>query len=107
MRYFNVFPPVIPITVPYDEEDDEAAPDNFKCPITRVVMIDPVSLADGHTYERQAITNWLRTHNKSPKTGAVLPDTRVTPNHVLRSVIQEDMAARKAARIGVVAGGTT
>ena len=107
MRYFNVFPPVIPITVPYDEEDDEAAPDNFKCPITRVVMIDPVSLADGHTYERQAITNWLRLHNKSPKTGAVLPDTRVTPNHVLRSVIQEDMAARKAARIGVVAGGTT
>lgn len=95
---------VLQNAVPYDEEDDEAAPDNFKCPITRAVMVDPVSLADGHTYEKQAITNWLRMHNKSPKTGAVLPDTRVTPNHVLRSVIQEDMAARKAARIAVVAG---
>jgi hypothetical protein len=98
---------VLQTAVPYDEDDDETAPDNFKCPITRAVMVDPVSLADGHTYERQAILNWLRQHNKSPKTGAVLPDTRVTPNHVLRSVIQEDMAARKAARIGVVAGGAT
>jgi len=102
LQQFDVLSFMLQTTASYDEEDDEAAPDNYKCPITRAVMVDPVSLADGHTYEKQAILNWIRTHNKSPKTGAVLPDTRVTPNHVLRSVIQEDMAARKAARIAAL-----
>ena len=84
--------------MPYDDEDVDAAPDNYKCPITRAVMVDPVVLADGHTYERHAIVKWLLLHNKSPKTGADLQDKRVTPNHSMRSVIQDDMAARKAAR---------
>ena len=33
-------------------------------------MTDPVSTSDGFTYERAAITEWLRTKDTSPKTGA-------------------------------------
>ena len=84
--------------VPYDDKDADAAPDNYKCPITRAVMVDPVVLADGHSYERHAIVKWLLQHNKSPKMGADLQDKHVTPNHSMRSVIQDDMAARKATR---------
>ena len=43
--------------------------------------------ADGHTFERQAIEQWLQTHNTSPLTGLRLPTTAVTPNHALRSLL--------------------
>ena len=42
------------------------------CPITAEIMTDPVSTMDGFTYERAAITEWLRTNDTSPFTGAKL-----------------------------------
>ena len=48
------------------------APDDYVCPITAEIMTDPVSTADGFTYERAAITEWLRTKDTSPKPGATL-----------------------------------
>ena len=47
-------------------------PDQFMCSITAEIMTDPVSTSDGFTYEREAITKWLRTKVTSPKTGATL-----------------------------------
>lgn len=32
--------------------------DEFLCPITFELMIDPVIASDGHTYERSAIEKW-------------------------------------------------
>ena len=43
-------------------------------------MTDPVATADGHTYERGAIENWLVQHDKSPMTGVVLAHKILTPN---------------------------
>ena len=37
----------------------EQPPDHFICPITQDLMIDPVSAADGHTYERRVIQGGL------------------------------------------------
>jgi hypothetical protein len=31
----------------------------YTCCITNLLMIDPVVTADGHLYEREAITTWL------------------------------------------------
>ena len=55
-------------------EASEAAevPDDYICPITTEIMTDPVSTLDGFTYERAAITEWLRTKDTSPKTSAKL-----------------------------------
>ena len=50
-------------------------------------MNDPVSTSDGFTYERAAITEWLRTKDISPKTGATLESKALIPNHSLRSMI--------------------
>ena len=45
--------------------------------------------ADGFTYERSAIEQWLKTHNTSPATGAELESKQLNPNHSLRSLIQD------------------
>ena len=51
-------------------------------------MSDPVSTEDGFTYERAAITEWLRTKDTSPKTGATLESKILIPNYNLRSMIR-------------------
>lgn len=64
-------------------------PPGAECPLTLEVMVDPVLCADGHTYERFAIEQWLIVHKVSPKTNEVLDSTRLVPNHALRSMIQD------------------
>ncbi|WIA09752.1 hypothetical protein OEZ85_009131 [Tetradesmus obliquus] len=68
----------------------------FLCPITHDVMEWPVVAADGFTYERQEIEEWLSTHNTSPVTNAALEHKQLVPNHALRSAIKE--AQQAAAR---------
>ena len=62
-------------------------PDEYLCPITTEIMTDPVTTLDGFTYERAAITEWLRTKNTSPKTGATLESKMLIPNHLVRSIL--------------------
>jgi hypothetical protein len=64
-------------------------PNEFICPITRDIMQDPVFTLDGHTYEREVITEWFRTNNTSPITNAVLRDKTLIPNYALKSRIEE------------------
>jgi hypothetical protein len=53
-------------------------------------MADPVSTADGHSYEREAITEWFAQGNRtSPLTGAPLDSDSLMPNHALRLAIQQ------------------
>lgn len=49
-------------------------------------MLDPVIAADGFSYERAAIQDWLtRGRGTSPMTGEVLPHRTLVPNFALRS----------------------
>lgn len=75
--------------VPLDEEMKVDVPDEFQCVITKEMFREPVITSDGHTYERSAIRQWLEAHDTSPRTGNVLPDRVLRPNHVLRSQIVE------------------
>ena len=52
-------------------------PDEYMCSITYVLMSEPVSTADNHNYDRQAIQQWFAINNTSPKTGLALPYTNV------------------------------
>jgi len=58
------------------------------CPITHEPMVDPVSAADGQTYERRAIEEWLAKGKVpiSPLTGEPLKDTTLRPNYLAREV---------------------
>ena len=71
---------------------DDAVPPSFICPITAEVMTDPVTTADGQSYEHDAIQEWLRSHNTSPVTNARLPNKKLTKNHALRNAIGEYQA---------------
>jgi len=62
---------------------------SFFCTITDELMQDPVCTADGHTYERAAIEEWLAGHDTSPSTGVELPNKNLTPNLALRNSIDE------------------
>ena len=73
---------------PSQASEAREVPDDFICPITAEIMTDPVCTSDGFTYERAAITEWLRTKDTSPKTGAKLESTMLFPNLSLRSVIR-------------------
>lgn len=73
----------------------QVLPAECECPITHEPMHDPVVAADGHTYERHAITRWLesKASPKSPKTGAVMDNKALVPNHAMKSMIQEAVEA--------------
>ena len=56
------------------------------CPLTRELMIDPVCCADGNTYERYAIEEWLSASPTSPLTGERLDDLSLRHNSAIRSL---------------------
>ena len=58
------------------------------CPITYEIMVDPVMLCDGYSYERAAIEKWLEEHDTSPMTNQKLPSLWMVPNVALRNMIQ-------------------
>lgn len=72
--------------VPWKEED---IPDEFKCPISLEIMMDPVLLNDGFYYDRECIIDWLNQHNRSPMTNLSLEQPSIRPDHHLRGKIQE------------------
>lgn len=48
----------------------EDAPWEYLCPITRELMVDPVTLSTGQTYDRAPITKWINDgHYTCPVTG--------------------------------------
>ncbi|XP_031446703.1 WD repeat, SAM and U-box domain-containing protein 1 isoform X2 [Phasianus colchicus] len=65
-----------------------AVPDEFLCPITRELMKDPVIAADGYSYEKEAIENWISNKRRSsPMTNLPLPSLVLTPNRTLKMAI--------------------
>ncbi len=64
-------------------------PQNFICPITQDTMIDPVICADGISYERTAIQQWLIDHDTSPMTNKPLLSKTLISNITLRNTIHD------------------
>lgn len=70
--------------------DTLVIPVDFLCPISLELMRDPVIVATGQTYERSYIQRWIDCGNVTcPKTQQKLENLTLTPNYVLRSVINQ------------------
>jgi hypothetical protein len=69
--------------------DDYPPPDNLLCPITACLFEDPVMATDGHTYERQAITQCIRGNGKSPFTRQRLTVEALVPNRLIKKVVDD------------------
>lgn len=65
-------------------------PEDFRCPISLELMIDPVTVSSGQTYDRSSIRKWLEAGNLiCPKTGERLRSTELVPNTALRKLIHQ------------------
>ena len=68
----------------------EQIPYDYCCPCTFELFVDPVVTADGQTYERRLIQDWIDRGNiTSPITGLALAHTELVENIALRKAIQE------------------
>lgn len=81
---------------PKVEKAEASIAENFNCPITCEPMTDPVMAADGHSYQREAIEAWLKEHDTSPKTSALLPHKMLTPNWTLKATIDDYYKGKQA-----------
>ncbi|KAL2506954.1 plant U-box 24 [Forsythia ovata] len=72
-------------------DENIEVPQYFLCPISLQIMKDPVTTVTGITYDRENIEHWLLTAEDvtCPATNQPLPrDSDLTPNHMLRRLIQ-------------------
>jgi len=63
--------------------------ESLKCPITCEIFTDPVTADDGHTYERDAITNWLKQNPTSPMTRESMSISSLRPNYIVKKMLEE------------------
>ena len=73
-------------------------PSEFICPLSREPMSDPVTAEDGHTYERAAITAWLRYNHMSPVSKTPLRNMNLFANRALRDLIKDYTRTAKKPR---------
>jgi Inhibitor of Apoptosis domain/U-box domain len=72
-----------------DIDYDKGLPNYFMCPITQDLIRVPVVCEDGHSYERDALIQWLSQHDTSPMTNEKLKLKVLFPNHALRQQLLE------------------
>lgn len=74
-------------------------PDEFLCPITGEIMMDPVNVcAEGHIFERNAINQWSLTRNNCPTCRTSLGSHR--PERHLKQAIADWLCAHPRAESG-------
>ncbi|MBS0649503.1 MAG: U-box domain-containing protein [Verrucomicrobia bacterium] len=61
---------------------------SFICPITNDIMTDPVIDKHGHSFERKAIVEWLKTKSTCPMNQQPLISDDLAPNRALKETIE-------------------
>ncbi|KAF0983890.1 hypothetical protein FDP41_007805 [Naegleria fowleri] len=71
---------------------DNLEDDHYICPISHVLMRDPVILSEsGITFDRESITQWLQTKNTCPITKKQLTTKNLIPNYSTKNLIHHAM----------------
>jgi hypothetical protein len=47
-----------------EEKEEVAPPQRFLCPLTSMIMQDPVTVREGHTYERAALSSFIEKYGE-------------------------------------------
>ncbi|GMH89603.1 hypothetical protein TL16_g11507 [Triparma laevis f. inornata] len=98
--------PDAPIQVDIEVDPDAPIPVMFKCGIDEELMDEPVTAADGHSYERFNIERHLKRKKTSPKTGDPLDHTMLVPNNALKMMIDAWKKKHAINKDGVTASPT-
>ncbi|XP_061364891.1 U-box domain-containing protein 4-like isoform X2 [Gastrolobium bilobum] len=76
-------------------------PADFCCPLSLELMIDPVIVASGQTYERAFIKNWIDLGlTVCPKTRQTLAHTNLIPNYTVKALIANWCEATNVKLVG-------
>ncbi|KAA6426405.1 MAG: hypothetical protein FRX49_03516 [Trebouxia sp. A1-2] len=59
------------------------------CPVSKRVLVEPVLVADGRTYNAWVMQPWLQVHDVSPCGGAMLSNKSLVPNVVVRCLVYQ------------------
>ena len=78
---------IMDVTVEEQGTEHETETNEFACPISLMLMSDPVVAMDRHTYDRDSIVTWFNTKHTSPMTGLTI-DKTIVPNFTLKSLIE-------------------
>ncbi|XVF72007.1 hypothetical protein PTKIN_Ptkin12aG0086800 [Pterospermum kingtungense] len=63
-------------------------PPHFLCPLSLELMLDPVIVASGQTYDRASIQKWLDSGlTICPKTHQTLTHTNLIPNYTVKAMV--------------------
>ncbi|GAB2214234.1 hypothetical protein Droror1_Dr00018575 [Drosera rotundifolia] len=90
-------------------------PVDLRCPISLEIMVDPVTISTGHTYERKSIVKWFKGGNPTcPKTGERIVSFELVPNLALKRLIAQycvengiDLPKLKSGRRDNIVGTTS
>ncbi|XP_073130785.1 U-box domain-containing protein 9-like [Henckelia pumila] len=70
------------------DDGDQGGPLQFRCPISGLLLKDPVVLASGQTYNRRFIQQWLKDgHPRCPQTHQLLDHTVLIPNLSIKNMV--------------------
>ena len=75
-------------TSPPRSTESDLVWESLKCPISLALMKDPVVCADGHSYERANIEDWLTRSDLSPVTKIELENKALLPNLMAKRTIE-------------------
>lgn len=65
-----------------------SVPSYFRCPLSLELMLDPVIVASGQTYDRSSIQKWIDSGlNICPNTHQMLTHTNLIPNYTVKAMI--------------------
>ncbi|XP_010475925.1 PREDICTED: U-box domain-containing protein 18-like [Camelina sativa] len=79
--------------------------EDLLCPISLEIMMDPVVIETGHTYDRSSITKWIGSGNITcPKTGKILASTDLVDNVSVRRVIYNHCRTNGIVLTSIVVG---
>ena len=74
------------------ESSELEVPPEFCCPISQMIMKDPVKTIDNHIYDREQIQRWFNINNTSPLTGLHLSSKILEPHTLLKEQIEQFLA---------------
>jgi len=71
------------------ETDESDVPEEFFCPISHMIFLEPVVCSDGHVYEKELITEWLKNSLVSPITRKNITSKELYPSFFFNKKVKE------------------
>ncbi|KAL3517856.1 hypothetical protein ACH5RR_020445 [Cinchona calisaya] len=90
LKELKIKKPSLSLKKIHHESSSLTVPEEFRCPLSKELIRDPVIVSTGQTYDRPFIQKWLKAGNRTcPRTQQVLSHTILTPNHLIREMISQ------------------